>query len=139
MTSAHIVDDLLAGTVRVLSQSLYYAPNIGVGGSIWFEGCIMENCMNEVVTISFEVDSIQSSQKLPTTRVLRTTQVIPGLLPFPVNGLLEYRHPFAPGVRKYVKMYYGPDRELMKEIILEEGELPPGPLEAILVILIVAY
>ena len=111
-----------SGTVSVLSEDLYYAPGIGVQGSIWFEGCIAQNCMNELVTIEFVV---WYPDQYPEP--VASTKVIPGLLPFPVTGLLNYTSPIDSGVRKFVKIVHDKGDllpgYLLKEVRLEERKL----------------
>ena len=114
---------VLSGTVSVLSDDLHYAPGIGVQGSISFEGCIAQNCMNELVTIRFVV---QFPGRVNETLV--STQVIPGFLPFPVNGLLDYTSPIDSDARKFIEFYQVrhdlyPDSYLLKDVRLEKGKL----------------
>ena len=112
----------LSGTVSVLSDNLYYAPGIGVQGSISFEGCIAQNCMNELVIIEFVVENPDKRNK-----TLASTKVIPGFLPYPVTGLLNYTSPIDSGVRKFVQIVYDKGDllpgYLLKEVRLEERKL----------------
>ena len=84
-----------------MDDTLRLVPRKGVQGKIWFSGCLMEDCMLKTVQILLTTGEGNS------LFTMRRTTVLPGLEPFPVDGLLMSKALIDLGAKPAVQVLYG--------------------------------